>query len=225
MRWNKYFSKRINGFAIQIMLLLISNFATIGHATAQDASASEIARQIDGLVKKRSIELLLAFGSLYSGMTHGAVVGLSEIDRVIVDITMYSAPYKIDAIEVLESACDYYYSTEYEDLDVEILARFLADSDRVYYEHRIDFLEQAYQSLSTNGKAQFNDVVFKSIYPAASKYERNDSSESYYRMGEHIRFRRDWESCESLPEARSRLESREYVFDEIAISIERNDND
>ena len=58
------------------MLLLISNFATIGHATAQDASASEIARLIDGLVIYRRLALLLAFGRLYSGMMQGVVVGL-----------------------------------------------------------------------------------------------------------------------------------------------------
>ena len=220
----KFVATKCNRFTISVLLVLTLNLAFIGLATAQEVTASWNVSTDD--MEKLGLEILIVFLSLHDG-TALDVVGaeLSKADKDIVENAVFWRPYSIDAIDVLQDGCDYYYLTESEVLEIGRLVAYLAGSHRVEIEGQLAYFEQMYRSLSVDGKGWFHHVENGIEYSTYVHDEKRDFLESVNSLGRDHILSRYSDFCPRLSERRSRIELRELIVVEEYVSLERKNND
>lgn len=194
--------------------LLISCVLVFSQANAQDTA------------QRRGVELLLAFQSLDHQAGRGELTGSTGRERAQIKEAVTSVAWKLASIEVMESGCDYYYSTEPEDLDAAKLAAFLADSDRAFFASRVDFFEEKFKRLSPNTKAKFNENANTDLIFDRSTQTEDDGFLHYFQLEPEFIIERFGVICESLSERRRRIESGEVsAVSEVIITTGGQEDD
>ena len=181
---------------VSVMLLGCFIIAA-GQVRAQYQSASTYMEELLAL-EKHNANLFVAILLLEGESTHINRDSYTSLEVQLLQEAAYTTPYVDRFFSIMEAGCDYYHSTPFEDLEIDILAQVRADAQWAEVEDKVVFLEETLKRLSEENRERALQLVSENVGKKAISVSLRD----YYQDAEEapeLTISRFEDACERLP--------------------------
>lgn len=205
-----------------ISMMLVCTLVTANQAIAQTRGVSKEMEELFAL-ENHNANLTVTVLMLQGESTSVSRNRFSSEEVLLLEQAVYTVPYVDRFFEIWESACDYFYSTTYQELDATMLGRARADAQWAEIEDRVAFLEASISGLSIANRERAFRLMSSNVGKDAVSVSLHDHIQEAEVSPELAKSRFN-STCERLPDIKARYGPDGYIYGESVMSFESFEN-